>query len=43
MIVQSMLLQALGPEDLFRVLRIPPFAGEPRRKVARRPTRLVTA
>lgn len=45
MIVQAMMLQALGPEELFRLLRIKapaPAAAKTARPPAR-PTRLVPA
>lgn len=43
MIVQAMMLEALGAEELFRLMRIPPFASKAARRPARAPDRFVPA
>jgi hypothetical protein len=43
MIVQAMMLEALGAEELFRLMRIPPFAAKGARRPARRSDRFVPA
>lgn len=43
MIVQAMMLEALGAEELFRLMRIPPFAPKGGRRPRRAPDRFVPA